>query len=726
MSGFTDVFGGTALQPADVSYAALSLDADTALVWPPYYTGATPLLAKLMEVTASLGVLSISLPDATLASPGEGCFFFNSGALTFTIKDFSGNSLATVAAGTWRYVYILTNSTQAGTWRTTQLGTATSSPDASQLAGSGLKAVGATLVQAAQVSVISSSIAFSSSDRAKVYVNSGGGITGTLPVAASVGDDFFFELRNQGTGVMTVSASGGDTVDGAASISLQINESCFIHAGTGAWYTVGRGRNSQFNFSQLITATTGGTKVLSLSEAGNVVQTYTGALVSNQIVTVPAVVQVYYIINKTTGAFTFTVQCSGGGTSIVIPSGQNAVVFCDGTNIYNAATVVSGATSLLLGLGSLGAPALAIGASNNGFFGPSSTTSAVSAGGVEAIRWDGAQSKAPSGTAALPSYSFTAYPSTGPYAYAANAYAISTNGSGRLFISATGNVGIGGAASAFSLEIYKNQNAATGIVVVNNDAGASAGSYLQLADGLGKYANLGVNFAGNYYVENGAGGVVTKFSQFDTHTFQTNAGVGKFRIGSAGQVGVGSGYSYGSAGQYLVSAGAGAAPAWTTPSFAALASPAFTGVPTAPTAAGGTNTTQIATTAFVIATSLSSSLPSQAGNAGKYIRTDGTSASWATLSPLWQVKTSNYTAVAGDAILMDTTSGPLTLTLPATPAANDRIPFGDYADTWDTNNMTLGANGNKIHGTVNDMIFTGYYNGAVTYIDSTVGWKLTT
>lgn len=34
--------------------------------------------------------------------------------------------------------------------------------------------------------------------------------------------------------------------------------------------------------------------------------------------------------------------------------------------------------------------------------------------------------------------------------------------------------------------------------------------------------------------------------------------------------------------------------------FAPLASPAFTGVPTAPTAAGGTNTTQVATTAFVI------------------------------------------------------------------------------------------------------------------------------
>ncbi|MEX3961658.1 hypothetical protein AB4Y42_05480 [Paraburkholderia sp. EG286B] len=44
-------------------------------------------------------------------------------------------------------------------------------------------------------------------------------------------------------------------------------------------------------------------------------------------------------------------------------------------------------------------------------------------------------------------------------------------------------------------------------------------------------------------------------------------------------------------------------------SYALLASPAFTGTPTAPTAALATNTTQIATTAFVIANSVTSSSP---------------------------------------------------------------------------------------------------------------------
>ena len=64
---------------------------------------------------------------------------------------------------------------------------------------------------------------------------------------------------------------------------------------------------------------------------------------------------------------------------------------------------------------------------------------------------------------------------------------------------------------------------------------------------------------------------------------------------------------------------------------APLTSPAFLVLPTAPTATVGTSTTQIATTAFVTATSFLSSLPGQANNAGKFVTTDGLNASWAAL-----------------------------------------------------------------------------------------------
>lgn len=61
-----------------------------------------------------------------------------------------------------------------------------------------------------------------------------------------------------------------------------------------------------------------------------------------------------------------------------------------------------------------------------------------------------------------------------------------------------------------------------------------------------------------------------------------------------------------------------------------LASPAFTGVPTAPTATTGTSTTQLATCAFVVATSFNAALPGQAGQAtGSTVITDGAgNASW--------------------------------------------------------------------------------------------------
>ena len=69
----------------------------------------------------------------------------------------------------------------------------------------------------------------------------------------------------------------------------------------------------------------------------------------------------------------------------------------------------------------------------------------------------------------------------------------------------------------------------------------------------------------------------------------------------------------------------------TTSSLAAkapLADPSFTGVPAAPTAATGTNTTQLATTAFVAAANAAGGLPAQTDNSGKFLTTDGTDASW--------------------------------------------------------------------------------------------------
>lgn len=77
---------------------------------------------------------------------------------------------------------------------------------------------------------------------------------------------------------------------------------------------------------------------------------------------------------------------------------------------------------------------------------------------------------------------------------------------------------------------------------------------------------------------------------------------------------------------------------------AALNSPTFTGTPAAPTAATGTATTQLATTAFVANTAFSSTLPAQTGNNGKYLKTDGVNASWQS-APSIHAGASIYTAL---------------------------------------------------------------------------------
>lgn len=131
---------------------------------------------------------------------------------------------------------------------------------------------------------------------------------------------------------------------------------------------------------------------------------------------------------------------------------------------------------------------------------------------------------------------------------------------------------------------------------------------------------------------------------------------------------------------------------------APLASPTFTGTPAAPTAATGTNTTQLATTAFVNTTAFNTALPSQTGNNGKYVTTDGTNASWASLTVTqdWIVKTTTYTAVNGDRIAADTSGGAFTITLPATPTTGHYVEFTDGGGSFATNNLTITHGGSTI------------------------------
>ena len=92
----------------------------------------------------------------------------------------------------------------------------------------------------------------------------------------------------------------------------------------------------------------------------------------------------------------------------------------------------------------------------------------------------------------------------------------------------------------------------------------------------------------------------------------------------------------------------------------------------------------------------------------------------------WQaVKTSGFTAVAGQGYFCNTTSSAFTATLPA-GTIGDEISFIDYAGTFDSYNLTVDQNGSeKIHGST-DALTVATERAAFTLVftDSTQGWLL--
>ncbi len=93
--------------------------------------------------------------------------------------------------------------------------------------------------------------------------------------------------------------------------------------------------------------------------------------------------------------------------------------------------------------------------------------------------------------------------------------------------------------------------------------------------------------------------------------------------------------------------------------------------------------------------------------------------------PAWLLKTTTYTAAANEAIMVDTSGGAWTLTLPASPSANDVVHVADYAGTFATYNLTVARNSQKIMGLSEDMTVSDN-NAAftLTYIDATKGWTI--
>ena len=130
-----------------------------------------------------------------------------------------------------------------------------------------------------------------------------------------------------------------------------------------------------------------------------------------------------------------------------------------------------------------------------------------------------------------------------------------------------------------------------------------------------------------------------------------------------------------------------------------------------------------------VSSNVTFTLPGADGTADQVLKTNGSGTlSFGDVSggESWQaVKTGNFTAVAGEGYFINTTSGAITMTLPATPTLGDFVTFIDYAGTFDTNNLTIGRNSENIQGSAADLtVSTERAANTLVYTDGTQGWLL--
>ncbi len=337
---FTQVFGGTTIYPSDVSYLALTLSADTSLEWPLESNSNENPAARIIDVTPT-GSYSIIMPPADQTGTGQTILFNNLGPQSVTVKNSAGATLLSMGQGEQWQIYLIDNSTAAGTWRVFRYGAATAQAQASALAGYGLAATGSTLSQSTPVTLFGTNYTAGAAARAKAYVWNGGLGTFTLPSAVTVGNDWFVAVRNEGTGNCVVTPQGLETVNSAASLTLAPGDSVTLITDGANWFTLGLGQSAvfAFDYTSINLAGVSGNYTLSGSELNRIAYQFTGAITGNVEIIVPKTTQQYWVYNNTTGgSYTLRVRTNTQTPGVLVTRGSRAILYCDGSEVVDAET----------------------------------------------------------------------------------------------------------------------------------------------------------------------------------------------------------------------------------------------------------------------------------------------------------------------------------------------------------------------------------------------------
>lgn len=338
MTTYTNIFGGTNISPADVSYAAISLTQNTSFDWPLETAPSSNLIAGIMDVTATAGPWSMTLPSALEASTGQSILINNVGAQQFIVKNAAGVQVAAPAPGSIWQLYLTDNTTAGGVWQAFLYGAQVSSANAASLAGTGIIAIGTLLSLSMPTTFFGSTYTVGVADRAKTLIWNGGAGTVNLLDAATLANNWFFQLRNEGTGALFVDPAGSQTINGLLTLAFQPGDSAIIFTDGSNFYTIGYGQAPVFAFDYTVIDVAGsGDYVLSGSELNRISYNFTGVLTGNRNIIVPQTIQQYWVANNTTGPYVLTIKTSIAAGATVDQNGRS-ILYCDSSNVVLADT----------------------------------------------------------------------------------------------------------------------------------------------------------------------------------------------------------------------------------------------------------------------------------------------------------------------------------------------------------------------------------------------------
>jgi hypothetical protein len=221
VGNFSNIYGGSAVRPSYPSYAALTIAVNTTLVWPTESLEGVPYVAAELDVTATVGSLSLAMPSALAGATGVATMVSNVGSINLNLTDSAGNLIVTLAPSVSWLISLTNNTTAAGTWRALQMASTTTTASASALADNITTQANAGKLQVIEgFNSYTANTNIIAANRGALNVlgtGASGNTTFTLDTVVNLTAGWFAEFSNRhSTALLLIAASGGATFNGSA------------------------------------------------------------------------------------------------------------------------------------------------------------------------------------------------------------------------------------------------------------------------------------------------------------------------------------------------------------------------------------------------------------------------------------------------------------------------------------------------------------------------------